>query len=427
MIYISFFFHAFFILFFIREISWKEILLCLRLIFLCIFFKDSEKNQKKVANLISDMGIIPIKLAQWMGYFLKVQYENHGEYKLLLNSLPYLQSKCKHKTQSLLEMKMMEFNKIVKLYEKEPAWSASIAQVYRGVSYDGTQIVIKVRHDNILENIQRWEKILQSILKYIHIKINMDHFFFNIKEQIDFEKEANNLRYYHKLYRKNNLIRIPSYYGGNKEILIMEYVPSENFMEAQRTLRDTDIVYYTYLSRILYQDNIFIKDVIHMDLHNGNWGIDRTTKQIVMYDFGWILRDQSDFKRFFILTHIGRYGAMEYFLQKYELEDKNDSLREYVNNLCEDRTIDTLDGVRLVLRMFPNEFIMDNFMFCVLSLSVFISSVSKQIEDPETYMDSQIRFMENYDVFQPLCTLMKNIRTPETKEKIEQWCSRMKD
>jgi serine/threonine-protein kinase RIO1 len=420
------FFKFFFIILFIPEISTRELFIFLRLLFVCCFAKNNEKNQKTVAELISDLGILPVKLAQWMGYFLKIQFESRKEFDLLLNSLPYLQSECKFRKTSLLELKLTEFNHIIKQYDKTPICSASIAQIYKGTTYDGQEIAIKIKHDNIIDNIQRWESILEGILKFIKIKVNMDHFFLNIKEQIDFEKEAENLKLYHRLYRKNTKVRIPSFYGGNKDILIMEYINSDNFMKVKSALSNEEVSYFTYLSRIMYQDNIFVKNVIHMDLHNGNWGIIRDKKQIVLYDFGWVLKNQTDFQRFFILTQVGRYGAMDFFLEKYQLEDKNQKLREYVNNLCEQRTLDTMDGIRLVLRMFPNEFVMDNFMFCVLSLSVFISSLSSQIEDPETYMDSQIHFMETHNVFIPLCTLIKNIRKPETKVQLEQWCSQVK-
>ena len=146
---------------------------------------------------------------------------------------------------------------------------------------------------------------------------------------------------------------------------------------------------------------------------------------MVLYDFGWILRDQTDFKRFFILTHMGRYGSLDFFLKKYGLCDKDNKLKEYVNNICDERSIDTLYGVRLVLKMFPTEVNMDNFMFCILSLSVFISSISDHMEDTETFIDSQIEFMEEHNVFLPLCSLMKNIRTPEMKEKLQQWHTQM--
>ena len=411
------------ILLFLPELTRSELYILCKIIICCAFQKDTPRNQKKIAGLISDLGILPVKLAQWMGYFLKIQFESKKEFKLLLNSLPYLQSDCKIRKTSLLELKLTEFNHIIKEYNKTPHCSASIAQIYKGVSHDGVPLAIKIKHDNIIENIQRWEKILDSLLRYINIKVNMDHFFLNIKDQIDFEKEAENLRLYHRLYRKNKKVKIPSYYGGNKDVLIMEYVASDNFMKVKETMSEDEISYFTYLNRILYQDNIFVKNVIHMDLHNGNWGIVRDKKQIVLYDFGWILKNQTDFQRFFILTQVGRYGAMDFFLEKYKLEDQNGELRKYVNNLCEERTLDTMDGIRLVLRMFPNDFVMDNFMFCVLSLSVFISSLSSQIEDPEKYMDSQIAFMEEHDVFIPLCTLIKNIRKPETKMQLKQWCA----
>ena len=77
--------------------------------------------------------------------------------------------------------------------------------------------------------------------------------------------------------------------------------------------------------------------------------------------------------------------------------------------------------------MFPDEFMMDNFMFCVLSLCVFFSSLSEKMEDVDTYLEQQINFMESNEIFLPLSTLIKNLRVPETKEKIEAWCNDIKN
>jgi predicted unusual protein kinase regulating ubiquinone biosynthesis (AarF/ABC1/UbiB family) len=234
----------------------------------------------------------------------------------------------------------------VKEVEKDAFASASIAQIYRGKSINGDEIVMKIRHEGILNNIQRWENIFSSIMKYFNLNININHFFQNIREQVDFTKEADNLQTYYRMYRKNHLVQIPKYYGGDTDVLIMSYIPSDNFQEVKDNLTNEEIGYYTILSRIIYQDNIFIKDVIHMDLHNGNWGINRDNKSIVLYDFGWVLKDQTDFKKFFILAHIGRIETLEFFLDKYKLRDNTGEMRTFVDKICEDKTIDTLHGLK---------------------------------------------------------------------------------
>ena len=419
--------YALFLFFSLPDIAWSEIIVCFKILWFSFVLPNTVENQKCIASLISQLGIIPIKLGQWMGYFLKIQYEHIPSMFLFLNSLEHLQNSCTYQKPSDLEEHFHRFQHIIHEYEPNPISSASIAQIYKGKTVDGRVLAIKIRHDGIEESINRWESIIQFILLHFGVSINFEQFFLNVRHQIDFQHEAKNLQHFSRLYRKNRLIRIPEYIGGDEHILIMEYVPSDNF---QTVVSDMDIQekeYFTTLSRILYEDTIFMKDVIHMDLHNGNWGVDRIQKQLVLYDFGWIMKDQSDFKRFFILVHLGRYNAMQFFLEKYNIYDKNEQVKKFVNDICNDRTIDTLYGIRLVLKMFPDEFMMDNFMFSVLSLCVFFSSLSEKMEDVDTYLEQQINFMESNEIFLPLSTLIKNLRVPETKEKIEAWCNDIKN
>jgi len=419
--------YFFFLFFFIKEISWNELSMISKIIFYSIFYRNIPENQKKIAEKINKLGIVPTKLAQWMGYFLRIQFENYSYFHLFLDSLPYLQNQCNYSKPYYLEEYIKKYNYIIDTIEKEPIASASIAQIYRGKSKDGRDIVIKIKHDHLEEGIKKWEIIFRKIEKYYNLNINVNNFFENIKDQMDFNKEAENMKLYDKYYRKNKFIKIPEYFGGDENIIIMSYLFSENFQTIKYSLHKDDIEHYMLLSKIMYQDNIFIKDIIHMDLHNGNWGIQQETKSIVLYDFGWVLKDQSDFKRFFILTHLGREGSLKFFMNKYNLKDIDGKLKEYTDKICEENQIDTYEGIKLVLQMFPNDFKMDNFMFCVLSLCVFISSLSTKYEDLETYLRKEIEFMEKEQVFLPLCGLMKNIKNTETKVQLQQWYSQVEN
>lgn len=422
-----FIFKIFIVLLFTKDISLQEIIIGLQIIFCSYFLSDNELNRRYIAMKINKLGIIPTKLAQWMGHFLKIHFENVNGFKLFINSLPFLQSDCPVTPSILYDYHVQKFSNVLKSVEQKPFASASIAQIYRGKTHNDEDVVIKIKHDGILKNIQRWENICNAILKYQKLNINTKHFFENIKDQINFVKEGENLKHYYRIYRKNKLVEIPKYYDGDSDVLIMSYLPSENFHNVQHMLSSEEEDYYIILSRIIYQDNIFIKDVIHMDLHNGNWGICRENKSIVLYDFGWVLKDQSDFKRFFILAHLGRLGAMNFFLQKYNVNDKNGELIKFVDSICEDHSIDILDGIRIVLKMFPDEFEMDNFMFCVLSLCVFFSSLTEKFTDIDDLLESEINFMEKTSEFIPLCSLMKRVQDPETKKQLQQWYSQVEN
>lgn len=417
----------FLLFFFVKELEWNEIKTVFDIIFSIFFLKNNKKNQILISEKINRLGIIPTKLAQWTGYFLKIHFEDYKSLDLLLASLPYLQNQCTSKKPIYFQEYINKFSHIIDSVEEEPIASASIAQIYRGKSKDGKDIVIKIKHDGLIYSIHKWEKIFEKIGSFEKLHINTQHFFENIKEQMDFRKEAENMKLYMKYYRKNCFIEIPEYYGGDENIIIMSYIPSENFQEVKPSLVQSDIDHFTLLSKIMYQDNIFIKDIIHMDLHNGNWGINRINRSIVLYDFGWVLKDQSDFKRFFILTHLGRSASMEFFMKKYNLDDIDGKLQKYTDTVCDTNSLDTLEGLRVILRMFPNEFSMDNFMFCVLSLCVFISSLSNRFEDLEVYLQKEIEFMEENRVFLPLCSLMKNIKNPTTKVQLKKWYNQVEN
>lgn len=413
--------------FFIKELEWTEIKIIFNIICSIFFLKNTKENQIKLSKKINKLGIIPTKLAQWTGYFLKIHFEEYKSLDLFLASLPYLQNQCISKKPIYFEEYISKYSHIIESVQETPIASASIAQIYRGRSKEGKDIVIKIKHDGLIYSIHKWEKIFEKLGSFEKLNINTLHFFENVKDQMDFRKEAENIKLYTKFYRKNCFIEIPEYYGGDEDIIIMSYLPSDNFQEVKPSLPESDIEHFTLLSKIMYQDNIFIKDVIHMDLHNGNWGINQANKSIVLYDFGWVLKDQSDFKRFFILTHLGRHASMEFFMKKYNLDDINGKLEKYTNTVCDTNSLDTLEGIRVILKMFPNEFRMDNFMFCVLSLCVFISSLSNRFDDLEVYLQKEINFMEENKVFLPLCSLMKNIKNPSTKVQLKQWYNQVEN
>ena len=410
-----------------HKIGFKNLKNIVSIILQCLYKENTKENHLKIAKNISDLGIIPIKLAQWCAYFCEIHYENN----IFVNSLKYLQSECSLYTNKMIEKDLEPFQDILFSWEKNPISSASIAQVYRGKLKTGESVIIKIKHKNIAKDIEQWEEILNTdiltnILDLFKIKLpielNIDEFFRNLKLQTDFDQEVLNLKKYHKHYKTNQFIKIPDYYAHNENIIIMEYVSSINFQEIRKYLSKEEYDFYFLLSRILYQDNIFIKDVIHMDLHNGNWGVDRVNKRLVLYDFGWVLHEQSDFKKFFIYAHLDRKKPLEYILKRYNITDKDQKLENFVKNLSD--KLDTIEAINLILEEFKDEFIMDNFMLCLLSFCVFMGSVSEKFDHLDDYINDELYFLRSNNVFIPLRSMIEKLRDTEGREKIQQYlCS----
>ena len=101
---------------------------------------------------------------------------------------------------------------------------------------------------------------------------------------------------------------------------------------------------------------------------------------------------------------------MNFFLRKYDIDyTLDESLRKYVDSIVSDGKFDVLKGFKCVINLFPHDIKIDNFMFLVLSTCVFLSSlVNGELEkDMDIQMKNQLDFIEKYDCFQALGTLLK--------------------
>lgn len=398
---------------------WKNIFF---IILYSIFFQNEKNNQQKIASYINNLGIVPTKLAQWCAYFCQIHFNDN----VIVSSFKYLQTNCNENKNILLDTILKPFEDKLFSYEKAPFSVGSIAQIHRGKLKTGEEVVIKIKHDDIESDIQLWQSLFSSdivfsMIKFFQkentLKLNFTEFFENIRSQLNFDEEVKNQKKFYDSYKNNPLIQIPKYHMHNEKVIIMEYLPSMNFQEIQNDMDSEEKRYFLLLARILYQDNIFIKNIIHMDLHNGNWGINRSERSIVLYDFGWVLHEQSDFKRFFICAHLSRKQTLEYIVKRYNIKDNNKKLEEFVLTLSD--KIDTIKAINLILREFQDEFIMDNFMFCVLSFCVFMGSISEEFEEFESYVNEELQLMREKELFVALRCLIEKFKDPDIRQQID--------
>lgn len=423
-------FRLFFYMLFYSDLPFWDIYKVLNILAFCLLYRNSEENRIHLSKKLSDLGIVVIKLSQWLAYFIDIRYEDYEYLQLFIKTLPLLQSSCKKEKNLNLSKLLEPYQHIVKELDTDILAAASIGQIYKGKDYNGKDIVVKIKHANIDSDILKWEKFLKKTFLTLNIKIDLDSFFIALKNQLDFSNEAKNMKTFYKKYKKNDLVIIPEFIDGDKNVIIMEYVPSMNFRDFRNNCSEQELTYYLMLSRILYQDTIFIQDIIHLDLHNANYGIQVEKRAIVLYDFGWVLEDQFDFKKFFILCHINCKRPLEFFLQKYNL-DYNTRLSEYIKELIEKREIDILEGLKVIIKLFPNNIVLDDFMFCVLSVCIFVASLMDKLQtDLDSHLLEEIKFIDRYkeqNAFPSLGAILKYSVENSENGFLSKWYSEIYD
>ena len=195
--------------------------------------------------------------------------------------------------------------------EEIPFASASIGQVHKARLISGEDVVIKARRPDICENINDDFELISLLLdlcenvisspRILEIRILFQEYYSILKEEIDFEKEKNNMLTFQQMFSNVPWIKIPRVYenASNSNIITMEYVPSikiDNKYDIDKLKFNKSTIADKLIESYITQ--IIDFGIIHLDPHPGNIGIVNTGK-IVFYDFGMILTLEKKFRESF--------------------------------------------------------------------------------------------------------------------------------
>ena len=195
--------------------------------------------------------------------------------------------------------------------DPDPLGSASIAQVHRGTTHDGDDVVVKVIKPGIRDVITSDLKLLEffgvflqwMLPRYQPTQI-IEEFSAYTKREIDFDYEADHAEIFAANFQDVDGIVFPEVYRdlSTGDVLTMEYLGgirpgSEAALELSEAERQRVIdLGASAIIRMLYKDGFF-----HADLHAGNLKImpgDRPGDlQIGFIDLGMVGRFRSELKR----------------------------------------------------------------------------------------------------------------------------------
>ncbi|WP_323190616.1 AarF/ABC1/UbiB kinase family protein [Halostella sp. PRR32] len=182
-------------------------------------------------------------------------------------------------------------------FDTEPISGASLGQVYTA-EFQGSEVAVKVRRPDIEPLVEadlrviRWS--LPVLLTFIDesrafsLENLADEFAKTIREEMDYEREAEMLREIRSNFEDDDAIVVPPVVEerSGARVLTMEYIPGTKINDletlAEKDLNRTEIaenLQRAYLQMII-EDGVF-----HADPHPGNLAV-TDEGRIIFYDFG---------------------------------------------------------------------------------------------------------------------------------------------
>ncbi len=207
--------------------------------------------------------------------------------------------------------------------DPKPLAAASISQVYRAVTLDGTVLALKVQRPHILEKIEQDIVLLKSIAKLIEEKAPefrmynpvslVEDFGIQIRKELDFTRDGMNAERLSRNMKKSGLsnIKVPKIYWeySGRELLAMEFVSGIRSDDVD-TIRAHGMEPKELASLGLkaFMIQIFQDGFYHGDPHAGNIQIS-TKGEIVFLDFGVCGVLMKDMRNKFIMLLLAMFSA----------------------------------------------------------------------------------------------------------------------
>jgi ubiquinone biosynthesis protein len=272
--------------------------------------------------------------------------------------------------------------------------SGSIGQVYKLYNKKLDKFVaVKVRHPNIDNEIDEFvsiinildviNKIFSKFFTIPYIRV-INTFKLNIIQQKDFISEANNMIKYSNNFKNDTNIIIPYVYYYSADFIIMDYhkgIPINEISNKQLKYSVSYDINFIQLSSIM------IYDLLHSDLHNGNWKVElleNNKYNIIIYDFGIVVSTKKiKYNQNLILSimtsdHNTFINVLydNYILKEHEKlsvkENLFNKLYIYIHNI--DKTVAPCDKLRNIMKYAINNNIIQDNETINLLLSMIMSS-----------------------------------------------------
>ena len=330
----------------------------------------------------------------------------------LIVELQKLQDKVEEVDLNLEEILAQEFNinpaDHFKEIQQKPMATASIAQVYKAVLNDGSEVIFKVKKPNVQENIQDDLLLLHDLVKVIttysdfgarlNLKSAISTFEKSLLEEISLTNEKNNIQQFALNFKNNKETYVPKVYEEfcTNNILCMGFIDGLKITNKEALLENgLDPVKISEVGLRLFVSQILDYGFFHADPHAGNILIKKDGK-VVFIDFGAVGKIQPNEKEIveqLIIAFVSKNASkivknLKKMAVSYEIPDdkafQNDV--EEVLNFVHQSSLKNIDVSKLVYKMTDtlkrNRINMPDYLYLLLKGIVLIEGVGRTI-NPE--------------------------------------------
>jgi ubiquinone biosynthesis protein len=167
-------------------------------------------------------------------------------------------------------------------FDHEPLGSASIGQVHRAFLKDGTEVVVKVRHEQIEQRINSDLEILDilaqlaekhsSLLRHYRPIETVADFRKILLAELDYGQEYRNLTRFRANFENQEEVRFPTPYREfcSDRVLTMERFKGTSIDDLKSLDGDHDLPGFARNGANVYLDMVFRDGFFHADPHPGN-------------------------------------------------------------------------------------------------------------------------------------------------------------
>ncbi|MFI5122816.1 MAG: ABC1 kinase family protein [Vicinamibacteria bacterium] len=179
--------------------------------------------------------------------------------------------------------------------DPEPAAAASIGQVHRGRSLDGTEVAVKIQYPGIAEavesdmrNMRMLTPVLRRLMPGLEVKDVLAELAQRVIEECDYELEAANHRRIARFWRGHPFVRVPAVDTSlsRRRVLVSEWVDGIGF---EQVAEQPDAVRDRYAETLyrFYYSNAAELDIALGDPHPGNYLL-CDDGRVAFFDFGMV-------------------------------------------------------------------------------------------------------------------------------------------
>ncbi len=258
------------------------------------------RRAKRMADSLGRLGPTFIKLAQLLSARADIFPEPY------LTEIRKLQDQVEaNPTEDIVKVVEGELGKPVRevfeSFEAEPIAAASLGQVHTA-RLGGREVVVKVLRPGVEELVATDLDISFRLLFWLNILFPNHHvraltgvvreFSAKVREEMDFRREAENMRHFRETYRSEFGVRIPEVMEDytRRRVLVMERLRGTKIDQLQEAFQSGRLSFRTTMESLtgLYLRMMMVDGFLHADPHPGNLLV-QDDGTLVLLDWGMVV------------------------------------------------------------------------------------------------------------------------------------------